>query len=304
MKVCWGKHHFDGPSKGSMTIGVFDGLHLGHQKLIHKTVELARQTRLPSILYSFHPHPAEILNQGVHRLFPIEDMIEQAEFLGLDYFVVENFSEKFSKLSDEIFFDQYIYKTFKPSAIIVGQDFRFGFKKKGGVEKLKDWQNQYQFQLKIIEPVKIMSKTISSSLLRQAYEDCDFPFIHRLLGRPFSIKAEVVKGKGRKLNFPTANLRTSSLLPKQGVYICQMEVKNKSFQAVMNVGTCPTFENISPVITAEVHIIEPFSFNLKEEKVEVAVLSYLRSEQKFNNPHELTQAIHCDIEKAKKYFST
>ena len=305
MKVYRDSLLFDGNKNGWLTMGVFDGFHLGHQKLIDQTIQKARQKNSSSVLYTFDPHPMEVLfpEKKVTRLFPIEHLIQKTRALGLDYLVVQKFSKKFSQITDQSFFHQYVGRIFCPSGIIVGYDFHFGFKRQGGALKLKKWQTKYNYQLEIVKPVKILDQIVSSSLLRQAYRKNDFVLIQKFLGEAFSFSAQVVpgEGRGRLIGFPTVNLQTASRLPQKGVYVCRVRIKNKSFKAVMNVGHRPTFEKNGSALTAEAHIIEPFSLQ-GCKKVDIEVLCFLRDEKKFSRISRLSSAIHQDIVQAKNFF--
>ena len=304
MKVYQGSRFFKGPSRGVLVIGTFDGFHIGHQELIRSALKYAEAGSIPSILYSFDNHPLEVIDSksGIHRLFPIEDLINNTTGLGVNHFIVEEFSKQFSQLSYDVFFRNYIYKIFKPSYIITGRDFRFGFNRKGSVSDLKNWQKDFNFQLKIIEPVKIKGQRVSSTWLRQTWRKNDFSLMKKLMGRPFCLEGKVTPGDGRgvQLGFPTANIETSCALPQKGVYVCRVELNNNFFKGVMNVGSAPTF--LRGVLKVEVHIIEPFCMDLKGREVKVEILSRLRGEKKFNNVSDLILAVKNDIQQAGLFF--
>ena len=304
MKVYQGSRCFKGPLRGVLTIGTFDGFHIGHQELIRSALKLAAVENIPVILYSFNNHPLEVTSSksGVHRLFPIEDLIKNAESFGVNCFIVENFSKQFSCLSFDVFFKEYIHKTFQPSFIVTGRDFRFGFNRRGSVSDLKNWQKNFKFRLKIIEPVKTEGKRASSTLLRQAWKTSNFSLMRKLMNRPFFLEGRVTSGDGRgvQLGFPTANIETSSVLPQTGVYVCRAEFGGNFFKGVMNIGSAPTFLRNS--LKVEVHIIEPFCFDLKGREVKVEILSRLRNEKKFNNVSDLVLAVKNDIQSARLYF--
>ena len=311
MKVIYGSHLFKGFLKRDfgnpvMTLGVFDGLHKGHQKLIQRVVCLARELKTSSLLYTVDPHPMELLNQKVKRLFPLEQIIEKASEWNLDFFVVEKFSKDFSKISSLNFVEKYLYERIRPQKIIIGEDFRFGLNREGHVLDLVQWGKKFGFEVEVIPSVQMHGENISSTRIRKAYRQSQFQQLYDLLGRPFSVKGEVIKGKGigTRLGFPTANIKLDSSMeyPKKGVYICRLKCHSKTYFGVMNWGVAPTISD-SNIFLMEVHLLNSPELVLKGEKVEVEILSYLRSERKFDSSEQLIQAIRLDIQKAEEYFS-
>ena len=304
MKVIYGSEFFNHSAYGVMTLGVFDGLHRGHQKIIQRVVQSAQDLKTSSILYTMDPHPSELLNKKVKRLFPLKQMISQASKWGLDFFIIENFSKDFSQISSFDFVKNYIYKQLHPQKIIIGEDFRFGLNREGGVSDLIQWGKQFSFQVEAIPPLKWEGQTISSTWVRQAYQQSQMNQLKNLLGRAFSVKGEVVSGKGlgTKLGFPTANIKLESeISPQKGVYTCQLRCFDKTYFGVMNWGVCPTLSD-SNTPQIEVHILNPPQKDLKGQKVDVEILSYIRDEQKFDSSHQLRQAIQADVKKAERYF--
>ena len=306
MKVCYGSAEYKGPNCGVVTIGVFDGCHIGHQQLIRHVVEKSKKLKHPAILYTFDPHPLEVLapHKEVRRLFPLKYIIEQTQALGLNYLVIEKFSKEFSSLPSSVFVEKFIYKIFQPSYIIVGEDFRFGFNREGDIQDLEKWSHSYQFQIETVPSVLLKEKTVSSSLVRKVFAESDFSKLSLLLGKPFAIKGKVIPGQslGRQLGFPTANIHIlTSPLPQTGVYICKMKIHNTEYPAVMNWGRRPTLGENLPW-TMEIHLLERPSFSLKGEKVEIYPISRIRSEQKFDSKEQLIQAIEKDVQTAQAYF--
>lgn len=310
MKFFKGIQEFDGSPRGVLTIGIFDGLHLGHQKIIEEVLQKSKSNSCPSIVYTFDPHPLELLNPqlNVRRMFPIEELKDQCSELGVDYLIVENFSEEFANLNYEAFFKQYIYKFLKPSHLTVGYDFRFGLNREGTIDQLKKWEDVYDFKVQVIQALKWDKGVISSSVLRKSVSDLDFKTFEKLTHRQFKIQGIVQKGKGlaRTLGFPTINIQTQSLLPQNGVYICKVKWEDVWEEAVMNIGLNPTTDasmpNSSPT-KVEIHVLRDVKPSLLGKSVEVAILSWVRDEKKFNSLDLLKQAVHQDIHLAKNYFS-
>ena len=317
MRVVLGSSSLNQPLYGAVTIGVFDGLHIGHQQLIQRTIQVAQKNHIPSILYTFDPHPLSLLKPdlNIRRLFPIESMMQEASHLGLDYFIVENFSKAFSKISSEEFFNQCIYQMLKPSFVMIGKDFRFGSGREGGIQDLQSWTKRYSFQLEVMSPVLFKGDVVSTSLVRKTLHQVNFSLLQSLLGRHFSFTGVVVSGKKRNTGYPTANVESRSVLPKNGVYTCRMRIANQSFNqlphpwpdqwhcGVMNIGLCPTFDSTTVIPQAEVHLLFGDSYHLLGQSVEIQPVHYLREEKKFNNSSDLTRQIAQDVKQAKAYFS-
>ena len=307
MKVCYSHSNYTGQKSGVLTFGIFDGFHLGHQKILQKVVSQARKTKSPSILMTFDPHPLQLLqpDRGVGRLFPLKDLIQQAADFGLEYLVIEKFSQKFSKQTALNFFKQCIYQPFRPSHLIVGYDLKFGCNRKGDFQSLKSLADRYLFEVEEVSPFKTKGEIASTSLLREAFSANDFEKMRAVMGRPFSIWGSLVSGDGRGklLGFPTLNIQTNSLLPKKkGVYICLLHLDQNVFSGVMNIGINPTFSDGHQELKVEVHLTEPCPKNVQSKDVRVDILMFIRDEKKFDSADALKKAIQLDSAQAKAYF--
>jgi len=297
-------HHF---TKGSvLTIGNFDGLHLGHKKLIDTVIKRAKQYSKVSVLYTFSPHPMKVLfpKKEYKALYPLKKTIDLLQKTDLQYLVVEPFTLCFSELSPELFIEQYIVKYMHPKSIVVGHDFRFGLKGSGSIKSLKILGKKYKFDVIEIDPVKKEGITISSSIIKKNILLGHLGLVTELLGRPFSLKGVVITGEGRgkALGFPTINLQIEKdiLMPANGVYTAKVVKKNQCFQSVVNIGTNPTFSK-KRVRKIEVHIIG-YNKVWCESECEVELLHYIRPEKKFFNSEDLIFQIKKDIEQTKKHF--
>ncbi len=306
MKVISGCHNYRLQAGAILTIGNFDGLHLGHRRLIDSVLEFARLHNKPSVLLTFDPHPLRILypdknHLRICSLKTIKKLLNQADLSAL---VVESFTLSFSKLSPEAFIREMVMSYIKPSMVVVGHDFRFGAKSEGSYNLLNVLAKKYGFSVKKISAVKKENYIISSSIIKELILSGQWELIPRLLGRFFSITGKVVKGQGLgyQMGVPTINLRVDKeqILPVNGVYIALVRWKNQLFQSVMNIGTNPT---ISTDCTKkiEIHLIEE---NIRWVGLEckVTFLNYLRPEVKFSGPSALVIQIKKDIEEARKYF--
>ncbi|MBW0766315.1 bifunctional riboflavin kinase/FAD synthetase [Mammaliicoccus lentus] len=290
----------------ALAIGFFDGIHIGHQKVLKKMLEVAEHNDLKKAVMTFDPHPSVVLNPEKKRttyLTPITDKVEAIEKLGVDYCFVVNFSSSFADVSADEFVEQYFIRN-HVKAVIAGYDFSFGKYGKGNMASLQE--NDYPFSVHVVskqtleEDVKISTTNIRTSLELGEVEACTLA-----LGRPYVIKGMVVQGekRGRTIGFPTANVEPSDeyVLPRNGVYAVTLLIKsrNKVYEGVCNVGVKPTFHDPSvSQVSIEVNIFD-FEESIYGERVEVFWYHFIRPEQKFNGIDALVEQISKDKEKAK-----
>ena len=290
----------------ALAIGFFDGIHIGHQKVLKKMLEVAEHNDLKKAVMTFDPHPSVVLNPEKKRttyLTPITDKVEAIEKLGVDYCFVVNFSSSFADVSADEFVEQYFIRN-HVKAVIAGYDFSFGKYGKGNMASLQE--NDYPFSVYVVskqtleEDIKISTTNIRTSLELGEVEACTLA-----LGRPYVIKGMVVQGekRGRTIGFPTANVEPSDeyVLPRNGVYAVTLLIKsrNKVYEGVCNVGVKPTFHDPSvSQVSIEVNIFD-FEESIYGERVEVFWHHFIRPEQKFNGIDALVEQISKDKEKAK-----
>lgn len=282
----------------ALTIGNFDGFHLGHQKLIESVVQYSHTHNVPSVLMTFDPHPVQVLKpeKKMKRIFPVADLIEQALARGIQDILLQPFSRNFSELSPEAFFYRFIQRPYSPSKLVVGYDFTFGANRQGNTDFLKEMALSQGIELEVIPAVKVGGEVVSSSRIRRAIACGNIAETNLLLGRKFYIEGFVVKGAGRGkgLGFPTANLRVEGeSVPARGVYWGSAVVDGLSYNALVNIGFNPTFVN-SEELQIEVHILD-FSSNIYGEKIQFEFLGRLRDEKKFSSVQELIAQIQLDI---------
>ncbi|GAA0723069.1 bifunctional riboflavin kinase/FAD synthetase [Clostridium malenominatum] len=283
-----------------IALGSFDGLHLGHSKLVNKAIELANKNNGKSMVYTFKNHPLSIINK---ELVPklLMDMDQKGKVLnnmGLDYLTLVEFDENFMKLSPEDFIAN-IVKKYNAKSIIVGFNYRFGYKNLGDVEFLKELSKKYKFKLYVIKPVKFKKEIVSSSHIRHIIADtCDIEKATSMLTRPYSIYGKVIKGKqlGRVLGFPTVNLDYNKeyLIPRGGVYFTIVEYSGLYYKGVTNVGYNPTVEDGK--LSIETHILD-FNKDVYGEELRIHFIHRIRDEKKFNSLDELALRVSED----KKY---
>ncbi len=291
-------------NRGVLTIGNFDGVHIGHQHIIRSVLQLAQQKKTHSILYTFNPHPVTVLKpqKKLKRLCSLDHTLLLLKQMGLDRIIIKRFTKSFSTHSPLNFIKNYI-APLHPSVIVVGENFRFGADHKGSVQTLYDVSGLYRFEVQIVPPLKKTHHVVSSSLIRQLVVSGKWDLVNRLLGRPFSIRALVVKGTGRgkNLGFPTINLKPDEdvIKPIRGVYGGRVKIKDRIQPAIVNIGVCPTFLSKSTQLSnqklkIEVHLIG-ICYQWTSPYCEVEILKYIRPEKKWTNPAELVRQIKTDI---------
>lgn len=288
--------------KSVVTIGNFDGLHLGHHEIITRLVHRAHELRAPAVLMTFYPHPRKILypEKGIKNIFSKEDLELELEKMGVDIVIFEPFSREFSQMSAKDFIQQKIYKPLAPQSLIVGYDFAFGANRSGSLENLKSLADNLKFDLEIVSPIKNGQILISSTHIRLGIEQGDMELVEKMLGRPFYLKGIVEKGEGRgkKLGFATANLATlTEIYPRNGVYATKTLVRGSEWLSVTNVGKNPTF-NAGASIKVETHILN-FKEDIYGEEIVVKFKKYIRDEIKFSDINELIKQIRLDVEFVK-----
>jgi len=294
--------------RGSViAIGNFDGIHLGHQKVLEYCIGLAKETGAVATALTFEPPPLKVLRPEAAplRISTNQQRMEWFEALGMEAAVVLPFTMELSQVIAEDFVDDILVRQLQVKAVVVGEDFRFGYKQAGNVKLLRELGMRDGFEVVIHAPVKIRGEIVSSTLVRKMIAEGDVAHAARLLGRPFVLTGEVVPGTGtgRKFTFPTLNLRPEQeLLPGKGVYITRtvLEGETNSHRSVTNVGMRPTFDGMG--LTVETHLLD-YSGNFSPKRIEVRFWKRLREEKKFAGAEQLRAQIAKDIEKANDFFA-
>lgn len=292
---------FDSISKGflcasAVTVGNFDGVHLGHRAIIGKVIEQAKRLELPSVVITFDPHPREVIFSG--RSAPaITTFAERARLIaemGVDFLVRINFTPDFAGKSADFFMSEVMDKL-APKVVVIGHDFRFGKDREGDRDFLDQAGAKYDFEVESVPVVEVDKKPVSSSRIRGLIQAGEMGEARSLLGVPFHLEGEVVRGHGRGkgLGFSTANLRREArLLPPDGVYAAAAEWNGHRFPAVVNIGDNPTFGD--KALSIEAHIMG-FSGDLYTKRIRIALFERLRGEEKFNTPEDLVAQIEKDV---------
>jgi riboflavin kinase/FMN adenylyltransferase len=294
------------PGSTHLAIGVFDGLHIGHQAVIGRALESSRQTGGNAVVVTFDPHPVRVLRpeKAPRLLTSTRHKVKLIEKLGVDAVLLLEFTPEFSKTPPEIFIEKLVRGANRLSQICVGQEWTFGANRSGSIRLLEELAPKLGFQVASVPPVLIGERVVSSTLIRSAVECGDMESVAKYLGRDFTILGTVTEGRqlGRRLGFPTANLRAhNELFPPNGVYAAQAWFRENQYGGVVNIGVRPTIENETGERILELHLFD-FDQQIYGEDVEVAFLGYLRPEQKFSGVDELQAQIQRDAEKARQVY--
>jgi riboflavin kinase/FMN adenylyltransferase len=290
--------------KGTVvTIGNFDGMHRGHQEILRRVIEHAREKGLMPAVLTFFPHPVRVLrpSEAPSLLMTLDQRLAAFDAAGIDAALVLSFNELLSKTSAEDFVQTYLVDAMRAQKVLVGENFRFGYRQQGDVKALENFGKSWRFQAEVVPSLRVDGVVVSSSAVREAVRQGQMQDAERLLGRPFELAGEIKTGtgQGRKLVVPTLNLKTEQeTLPKKGVYATQTLVNGRPYRSVTNVGVRPTFNGAG--ITVESHLLD-FSESLTDGAMAVRFLEMLRDERKFSGPEALREQVLKDIEHAKEF---
>ncbi len=303
-----GAERVGGKTRGCiLTIGNFDGIHLGHEALLREVLERGRSQGRSTAVYTFDRHPKRVLQPGIHlpRLMSREQLAWALSERGIDALVVEPFTAELASLSAEAFIRDVLVKSLAPAEVVVGRDFRFGRGRSGTDETLRRELPALGIQVDIIAQVLEGGVDVSSTRIRSLLQEGAVEEVHRCLGRPYSVWGAVMQGdrRGRELGFPTANLAPDNeLLPARGVYATRVSFLEKgrpgatSYPAVTNIGTRPTFDTDQTL--CETHLLD-FDADIYDRRISVEFHTRLRAEKRFPGPDALRAQIARDVEAAR-----
>jgi len=294
--------------KTIVTIGTFDGVHIGHQKIIERLVNTAKQENLKSVVLTFFPHPRMVLQKdaNIKLIHTIEERSNILNQLGIDYLCIKKFTKAFSRLSAEEFVADILVKQLNIKKIIIGYDHHFGRNRSANIDDLKRFGEIYNFEVEEISAQDINDVSVSSTKIRTALEEGDIETANSFLGTNFMLHGKVTKGKGlgKTIHFPTANIDIAEnykLIPKQGVYVVRATYKNQTLFGIMNIGMNPTISDNTKQ-TIEVHFFN-FNENIYDENITVEILTRIRDEQKFESLEALKKQIEKDKIIALQYIT-
>ena len=294
-------------SNSVVTIGTFDGVHVGHKKIIKRLVKIAKKENLQAIVLTFFPHPRMVVQKDtdIKMLNTIDEKNKLMEAEGIDHLVVKKFTKQFSRLSAQDYVREVLVETLHVKHIIIGYDHHFGRNRTANINDLKAFGEIYNFKVTEISAEEIDEVTVSSTKIRKALLDGDVKTANTFLGYNFMLTGKVVKGKGlgKQLNYPTANIRIEEpykLIPKNGVYVVKANIKDAIVFGMMNIGTNPTVDG--KVQSIEVHFFN-FSQDIYGKILEVEILERLRDEQKFDSLEDLKNQLSKDFMNSNHFLN-
>ena len=287
-----------------LTIGNFDGVHVGHREILRRVVERARQTASIAAVVTFDPHPLKVLRpaEAPGLLSTMTQRLQEMEKLEIEAALVLRFDPELAKLSPEEFVRTILVETLRMTTVFVGENFRFGHKQAGDVNVLRELGRKYDYRVEIVEPVVMAGEIVSSTAVRVAVSEGHMGTAARLLGRPYALSGAIRSGTGTgaRLVFPTLNLvPEQDILPARGVYATETFVEGRGYRSATNVGVRPTFDG--KTLAIESHLFD-FSQPLTAGPMQVWFWKQLRGEQKFTGPEELRGQIERDLERTKVFF--
>ena len=308
MKTIHGIENFPADEASIVTIGTFDGVHLGHQQILKQLIDTSRKSKLKSVLLTFFPHPRMVLQPDISmRLIQtIQEREKALQKTGLDYLVIHPFSTEFSRLSADDYVKQILVEQLNVRKVVVGYDHRFGRNRTASLEDMYHYADIHEFEVIEINAEKIESTAVSSTKIRKAIDEGNIELANTYLGHSFTIEGMVIDGdkRGRELSYPTANIDLQNqhkIVPKQGVYLVKSKLKGRVVYGMMNIGTKPTFDTTMPSI--EVHFLD-WNGDLYGQAVQVELLKWVREERKFKTVKKLQTQIQTDEQNCRSSIPT
>ena len=286
----------------ALAVGNFDGIHLGHKKVLKAARLKSKKNKIYFGALTFEPLPVMFFNKSIknHRINKLSQKIEQLKKQKLDFLVIKKFDRKFSKINYLNFIKRILYQKLKCKFLFVSKNFKFGNKRQGNIERLKYYQNKYNFRTVLTKALKKNKKVISSTVVRRLINRGKVSEVKKLLGRPWEIRGTVKKGnqRGRKIGFPTCNINLNEyIIPRLGVYSIIAETDSFRKKGIANIGYRPTFNGQNLLLEVNIFGINK---NLYNKVIKVDFLKFIRAEKKFKNLEHLKKQIKLDIKQAKK----
>ena len=288
-------------SGGVIAIGNFDGIHLGHQKVISEAKKKAKYNKLPFGIITFEPVPVMFFNHKInnHRINSLDQKKKQLKKLKLDFLIIIKFNKNFSSLTAEKFIKKIINNETRCKFLYVSKNFKFGFKRHGNIKTLKKYEKLYNYKSLITKPFRKNKKIISSTLIRKKISSGKIQQINKLLNREWTIEGKVIRGqqRGRKIGFPTCNVKLKDyIIPRLGVYAVKVKGPKFNKKGIANIGYRPTFKGQNLLLETNIFGINK---NLYNKEIGISLRKFIRPEIKFKNLEHLKKQIKIDIKKAK-----
>jgi riboflavin kinase/FMN adenylyltransferase len=306
LKIFHSIKDFSTTKKTILTLGTFDGVHIGHQKILEKLIDNTINEKYESLVLTFFPHPRMVLQEKseIKLLNTIEEKIQLLETIGIQNLVIHPFDALFSQLTAEEFVQTVLVDQFDIHKIIIGHDHRFGRNRTANIDDLIGFGEKYGFEVEQISVQEINDLSVSSTKIRKAILEGNMPLANEYLGYDYFLSGIVFKGKqlGRTIGFPTANLKIKEdykLIPLNGVYVVKSTINQKTVFGMMNIGFNPTVSGEQ--LSIEIHFFD-FDADLYDQKITVSILTYMRPEQKFDSVALLTEQLEKDKSTAIRYL--
>ena len=307
MKIYKSIDEYNESKSSVVTIGTFDGIHKGHQKVFNKVINASKQSNLSSVVLTFFPHPRIILNKynDVKMIDTLDEKIDHLEKIGIDHLIIHPFDKKFSLLSADQFIKEYLVDKLKLKHIIIGYDHRFGKGREASITDLKEYSSEFNFVVDEIDAQEIEKIAISSTKIRKSINEGDLETTRVYLGRFFSLTGKVVKGDGlgKQIDYPTANIKIEEnykIIPKDGVYYIKTTIDNKLYNGMMNIGHRPTIGSKEKSI--EVNLFN-FNRDIYDKIISINVIKKIRDEKKFSSIYALKAQLAKDEEHCLKLIN-
>jgi len=299
---------YNNPKKSAVTIGTFDGVHIGHKKIIERLTSVAKANDLDSIILTFFPHPRMVLQKesNIKLINTMEERSKILEQTGLKHLVIHPFSEEFSQLTAKEYVQQMLVKYLKAEKVIIGYDHRFGKGRTANIEDLIQYGQEFDFEVEEISKQEIEDVAVSSTKIRKALEAGEIQKANAYLGYNFMLTGKIEKGRqlGRTLGYPTANMHVREkykIIPKTGVYIVKATIDCTTYYGMTNIG-------FNPTVGGNKQTIETYFFdaqlNLYDKVIQIELLKRIRDEHKFNSTIELKEAMSNDEDFAREYIDS
>ena len=308
MKLFHSISDFKCSSKTIVTIGTFDGVHVGHKKILDKITLSAQNSNLESLVLTFFPHPRTVLQEGseMKQLNTIDEKIALLDKIGVDNLIIHPFDQEFSRLTAEDFVKTVLVDIFNVAKIVIGYDHRFGRNRTADIDDLIEFGKKYDFEVEQISVEEINDVSVSSTKIRTALNEGEVALANSFLNYSYSITGTIIKGKqlGRTIGFPTANIHmkeTYKLIPKDGVYVVSCEIDGNNHYGMMNIGVNPTTDTNNQQQKIEVHLFD-FNDDIYEKSITVSFLKRIREEQKFESVDALKNQLSLDKKTAIHYI--